>query len=331
MPSFQPLVNEYRGNIHDLTHMGYVCIVDENSNVLWHVGDPDEVVFYRSASKPIQALPVIARGLDKKYGLTDEETAIFAGSHQGDSFHVKALEGIFEKAGFTEDMLCMDPAMPQVKYAPGTTPRKFYHNCSGKHAGALLLQRELGGEVRDYWREDSPAQKEILRSVAVVSEYPAEKVGIGLDGCGVPVFAVGMKNIAIAFKNLVRPGKIADEALSKAAEAYVPRMHEYPYMVKGLNTLCTLLNSDPDIVAKGGANGCYGLAIKSLGIGISIKLADGTNGVWPMVIAAALKQAGYRNDSVYAVLDKLCPTILVNDNMSPCGERRCVMEFMRGL
>jgi len=330
MPSFRPLVNEYRGNILDLVHMGYVCIVDEDSNVLWHVGDPDEVVFYRSASKPIQALPVIARGLDVKYGLTDEETAIFAGSHQGDSCHVKALTGIFEKAGFSEDMLCMDPAMPQVKHAPGTEPRKFYHNCSGKHAGALLLQRELGGEVRDYWREDSPAQLEIRRALAVVSEYPVEKVGVGLDGCGVPVFAVGMKNIAIAFKNLVRPHKINEEALARATERFVPRMNTYPHMVKGEGTLCTLLNSDADIVAKGGANGCYGIGIKSLGVGISIKMADGTNGVWPMVILAALRQLGYENPDLYAVLDKLCPAILVNDNMSPCGERRPVCSFIRG-
>ena len=58
-------------------------------------------VFFRSSSKPIQALPVIARGLDKKYGLTDEETAIFSGSHQGDTFHVAALKSIYEKAGLT--------------------------------------------------------------------------------------------------------------------------------------------------------------------------------------------------------------------------------------
>lgn len=329
MPSFQPLVNEYRGNILDLVHMGYVCVVDEDSNVIGSVGDPDEVVFYRSASKPIQALPVIARGLDVKYGLTREETAIFAGSHQGDTFHVKALEGIFEKAGFTEDMLCMDPAMPQVHYE-GERPRKFCHNCSGKHAGAMLLQRELGGEVHDYWKEDSPAQQEILRSVALISEYPVEKVGLGLDGCGVPVFAVGMKNIAIGFKNLVRPGKIKDEALSRAAERFVPRMHAYPHMVKGLGTMCTLLNSDPDIVSKGGANGCYGIGIKSLGIGISIKLADGTNGVWPMVIAEVFRQLGYENPAVLDVLDSLCPSVAVNDNGSPCGLKKPVFSLARG-
>ncbi len=329
MPSFQPLVNEYRGNILDLVHMGYICVVDEDSNVIGSVGAPDEVVFYRSASKPIQALPVIARGLDVKYGLTREETAIFAGSHQGDTFHVKALEGIFEKAGFTEDMLCMDPAMPQVHY-DGERAMKFCHNCSGKHAAALLLQRELGGVPEDYWKEDSPAQLEIKRALAVVSEYPEDKVGVGLDGCGVPVFAVGMKNIAIGFRNLVRPSKIKEEALARAAEEFVPRMHEYPHMVKGTGTMCTLLNSDPDIVSKGGANGLYGIGIKSLGIGIAIKMADGTNGVWPMVIAEIFRQLGYENDAALAVLDRLCPAVAVNDNNSPCGEKRPVFSLARG-
>jgi len=324
MPSFKPLINEYRGNILDLVHMGYICVVGEDSRVLWHVGDPDEVVFYRSASKPLQALPVIARGLDKKYGLTDEETAIFAGSHQGDTFHVAALESIFKKAGFTEDMLCMDPAMPQVACAPGTQPRKFYHNCSGKHAGTLLLQRALGGVERDYWRADSPAQQEIKRAVAVMSEYPLENVGVGLDGCGVPVFAVGMKNIAIAFKNLVRPERIQDEPLARAAMNFIPLMHAYPHMVKGTGQLCTLLNSVPGIVSKGGANGCYAMALKEMGVGIAIKLADGTNGMWPMLIAAVLKELGYKNDSVYTMLDSLCHETIVNDNGDAAGTRRPV-------
>lgn len=319
MPDFRPLAYEYRGKILDLTHMGYICAVDENSNLLWHAGDPDAVVFYRSASKPVQALPVIARGLDAEYGLTREETAVFAGSHQGADCHVRALESIFRKAWLSEDMLCMDPAKPQ---AGDGVARKFCHNCSGKHAGAMLLQRALGGDVRDYWREDSPAQMEIRRCIAEVSEYPAGDVGVGLDGCGVPVFAVGMRNIAIAFRNLARPERIRDEALSRAAAEFVPRMHEYPHMIKGRDTLCTLLNSDPDIVAKGGANGAYGFGVKSMGVGVAIKLADGTNGVWPLIIAAALRRLGYANADTLAMLDRLCPGTIVNDNGDAAGERR---------
>ncbi len=77
MPTHEPLIYEYRGQILDNVHQGYVSIVDESSNVLFHIGSPDEVVFYRSASKPIQALPVIVRRLDEKYGLTEEEQLFF--------------------------------------------------------------------------------------------------------------------------------------------------------------------------------------------------------------------------------------------------------------
>ncbi len=330
MASFEPLVYEYRGKILDLVHMGYICVVDENGKVLWHVGDPEEMVFYRSASKPLQALPVIARGLDKKYGITPEESVLFAGSHTGDSFHVAALESMYKKADLSEDMLCMDPALPQVPHPMDLKPRKFYHNCSGKHTGALLLQRELGGEIRDYWKVDSPAQKEIRRVVAAMSEFDEDKVEIGLDGCGVPVFAVGMKNIATAFKNLACPDKIQDETLARTAREFVPRIHRYPHMMRGIGMLCTDINRDPAIVAKGGANAVYGIGLKEMRLGVSIKMADGVEKMWPMVIAEVLHFLGHENPETYEMLEKLCPRVIVNDNGDPAGERRCVFQLKKG-
>ena len=49
------LTEEYRGDILDLIHEGYICVVDENGEVIKSAGDPEAIVFYRSASKPIQA------------------------------------------------------------------------------------------------------------------------------------------------------------------------------------------------------------------------------------------------------------------------------------
>lgn len=325
MPSYKPLVVEYRGELIDLTHNGYAVIVDEHSNVVFSIGDPDEMVFYRSASKPIQALPVIARDLDKKYGLTDEESVIFAGSHMAEAHHVEILESIHRKADLSESCLIMKPAVPQAKHDPDITPRKIYHNCSGKHTGAMLLQRALGGNVRDYWKSDSPAQNEIRRTVALLSEFPLEKVVDGIDGCGVPVFAVGIKNIAIAFKNLACPERIADPALADAARRFVPRIHAYPLMMRGTDMLCTLINMDPQIVAKGGANAVYGFALKDKKLGFALKLTDGVETVWPMVIARLLREVGYENAQTYAMLERLCPQTIVNDNQTPCGRR--VMMF----
>ena len=92
------LTEEFRGGLLDLTHYGYISIVDEKGKVIYSAGDPEAMVFYRSASKPVQALPVIAHHLDEKYGFTDEETVLFAGSHLGESFHVNALKSIMKKA-----------------------------------------------------------------------------------------------------------------------------------------------------------------------------------------------------------------------------------------
>ncbi|MCL1795814.1 MAG: asparaginase, partial [Clostridia bacterium] len=259
MAEYAQLVKEYRGDLLDLTHHGYVVVVDEHSKVIYHAGDPDAPVFFRSASKPIQALPVIERGLDRMYGLTDEETVLFAGSHAGEPAHLAVIERIMEKCGFHEDMLVMQPAVPA--YAPaneariraGLPPRKLYHNCVGKHVALMLMQRALGARPCDYWKTDAPAELQMRAAIAKMSE--TDRLEWGVDGCGVPVFAAGMRNIGIAFKNLACVDTIRDESLQRAVAAYAPRIHKYPHMMRGTGYMCSYLKEDPNIIAKGGALG----------------------------------------------------------------------------
>ena len=61
-----------------------------------------------------------------------------------------------------------------------------------------------------------------------------------------------------------------------------------------------------------------------MGVGVSIKLADGTNGMWPMIIAAVLRELGYKNDETYAMLEDMCHATIVNDNGDAAGMRRPV-------
>ena len=319
MQSFVPLVCEYRGDLLDLTHMGYVCVVDEHSNVVLHLGDPQAKVFYRSASKPIQALPTIARRLDEAYGLTEEETALFAGSHAGEPFHLAALSSLFQKAGLEESWMVMNPAGPAAAYAneerirQGLPPRKFYHNCAGKHASLLLLQRALGAPVQSYWRMDAAAQQEVLRCVSILSECPQEQISLGIDGCGVPVFAVPLRCMAASFKNLARPDRIRDEALSQAAARFVPRIHRHPLMIRGTGYRCSRLNEDENIVTKGGSLGVQCIGLKREGLGIAIKLVDGTEDVLPLVIRRVFELLGYNKPETLRALDELRPTSMLND------------------
>lgn len=321
--AFAPLAVEIRGNMTDLTHFGWLAVVDENSKVIYSVGDPDDLVFYRSASKPVQALPAIAHGLDRKYGLTEEESTIFAGSHAGEEFHVNALKSIFEKSGMQEDMLVMKPAVPaytaanEARIRAGLPGRKFYHNCAGKHAALMLLQRELTGSVEGYWEMGAACQLEVQRTIEIMSE--TNRVELGIDGCGVPVFAVPIKGIACAFKNLAAPEKIADESLQQAAETFVPRIHKYPHMMRGTDYLCTDINRISNIVGKGGANGVYGFALKKEKIGVAFKIADGTEYLWGSIAVKVLKELGCLTEEAEKYLNPHRKEQIFNDNGTLVG------------
>ncbi|MDR0473179.1 MAG: asparaginase [Treponema sp.] len=325
-----PLVHEYRGDTLDLIHCGHIAIVDEKSQVVYGSGDPESIVFYRSASKPIQALPAISCGLNREFSLTDEETVIFSGSHAGEPFHITALESIFSKSGLSEDMLIMKPAVPmnteanEERIAKGIPRRKMYHNCSGKHAALMLLQRKLGGETEDYWKPGSPVQCEVMRTIKILGE--TDNIKAGVDGCGVPVFAIALRNIAASFKNLVRPEHIHDESLAQAVESYAPQIHRYPLMMAGTGRICTLLNQDQNIIAKGGANGVYGFALKKEGLGIAFKISDGTDQTWPLMVMGILNALGCLSHETNRRLEELHPGVILNDNGTTVGKREIVFE-----
>ena len=330
MAGYVPLAKEYRGDLLDLTHYGYLTIVDEHSNVIFHAGDPDAVVFYRSSSKPIQALPVIARGLDKQYGLTEKETVLFAGSHPGETFHIEAIESIMKKCGFTEDMLVMKPAIPshppanEARIRQGLPPHKYYHNCVGKHAALLMLQRALGHDPRDYWKIGAAAELEVQDALQKMSE--TDKMQLAIDGCGVPVFATGMKHIATAFKNMACIDTIKDESLQRAVAEYAPRLHKYPAMIRGTGYICTHLNSDPNIIAKGGAMGLYAFGLKKERLGVAFKCIDGTADTRALIVLNVLRGLGCLSAETEAKLIKPNPMVLYNDNGTQVGRREVCFD-----
>lgn len=328
---YAPLLQENRGGIFDLVRFGYLCIVDEHSRVIWSLGDADDFVFYRSASKPIQSLPVFELGLDRRYGFTEEESVVLSASHAGMPCHMAALESILQKSGLAEAQMCMKPAVPgdaaanEARIKAGLPPRKLYHNCSGKHCALMLVQRELGGAVEDYWKTDAPVHRRVEQTIRTVGETDAVKLGV--DGCGVPVFAVPLRSIACAYKNLACLDTIQDASLRRAAEGNVRRIGQYPHMIRGAGILCTLMNEDPNIIAKGGANGVYGFGLKKQRLGVALKLVDGTESAWPFLILAVLRALDALTPAHEQRLNTLHPSKFVNDNDLVVGEREALFHI----
>ena len=126
---------------------------------------------------------------------------------------------------------------------------------------------------------------------------------------------------------LANAKELLEKVEQDAARRFVPRIHEYPHMMRGTGYLCSLINHDANIIAKGGANGVYGIGLKKERIGISFKIKDGTEAVWPLIIREIFRQIGYYNADTDKMLVSLNNGVTVNDNDTPVGEVKTVFTL----
>src|SRR5262245_18062447 len=104
MTTSEVLVRVSRGGLEESVHRGALVLVEGDRRVLVR-GDPARVAFYRSESKPLQALELVRCGAADAFHLTDAEVAIAAGSHSGEPRHVDAVRSILRKSGVPESAL----------------------------------------------------------------------------------------------------------------------------------------------------------------------------------------------------------------------------------
>ena len=281
---YVPLVEIWRGECVESIHFGALAVVDSAGRLIASAGDPETVIFLRSAAKPAQVLPLLASGGAERFGFAEAEIAVMIGSHGGEPFHVAAVRSILAKIGLEESALQCGPHAPyhrpsaRALRAAGSTPSPVHNNCSGKHAGMLALARHLGAPLASYLEESHPGQRRIRAAVEVLAGLRPGAAGSAIDGCSAPTFAVPLRSAAFLYARLAAPGRGLDE-LEGAARRAVTAMGRHPEMVAGTDRLCTALmrSAGQRLIAKIGAEGVYGLAFerKGAGIGIALKIADG--------------------------------------------------------
>lgn len=317
--NFNILVEEARAGLLENVHIGMVCGVNEQFETEYQVGNSDHYTYFRSAAKPIQAIPVFLTNIITKYGLTTEEAALFTASHRGETYHIDALESMLQKLPVKEEELFCPQSYPlnmepkEKMIRTGMEKRRLYHNCSGKHMGFITVCRELGYPVEGYWEVNHPLQHHILSIFSTLSEVPVSEIIVGKDGCGVPVFSIPLKNMAITYLKLACPDLIQDISLQQAVRNLTSVMNEYPLMVASEQFICSVLLEDANIVAKGGAQGVYCFGLKKERLGFALKVLNGSEDVWPNIVASILEQIGYTNKLTIRRLRELKPSIIRND------------------
>jgi L-asparaginase II len=223
-----------------------------------------------SSTKPVQAAVSLAAMGDER--LSERQVAIMCGSHAGEPAHVRAALSLLRRAGLSADDLRTPPALPADPTAKVRVPRPVFHNCSGKHAGMLLACVRSGWDTRTYPRRSHPLQRRVLSAVRSISGVSPEAVGV--DGCGVPVHALRLRDVATVYARLAVPARLGE--LAPHVARALAAMRSEPSMVAGTDALDTMLmQATAHIVAKEGAEALACAVDLRSGLGVAIKVADG--------------------------------------------------------
>ncbi|AZK48924.1 asparaginase [Paenibacillus lentus] len=336
MDSFRDtiLVEEYRGDILECSHRGFICVVDEKGRIFKYAGAPYTQVFTRSAAKPLQAIPAIRAGIQEAYQLTDAEIAVMTASHRAEDVHMDVLKSLISKIGVEEEGLVCAPSLPldrksrEALLRSGGDRRRLYHNCSGKHLGVLAYCKMMGFDLKSYHAPTHPVQQEIVDTIASLAEMAVEDIGRGTDGCGFPVFALPLSALATAYLKLVCPDLIKDTRTAEAVRQITRAMNARPELVGGSGRIDSVLMEDDNIIAKGGFKGVYCFSLKRERLGIAFKVSDGSEEEWGRIVLEILHQLNYANEELLLKLQEQFPSRILNDEGSSVGHMETVFTLI---
>jgi L-asparaginase II len=287
------LIRCIRGTLDESIHLGHAVITDAQGKILSRIGDPQYVTFARSAAKPLQAIPLIESGAVHQYSLSHEEIAVICASHNGENPHIDAVSSILNKVGMaSSDLHCgvHDPFYQPAAEAlqrTGLRPSSLHNNCSGKHAGMLMLGRMLGTALVYYERLEHPVQLLILKTIAAICDINVERIITGVDGCGVPVFGLPLDRLAVGFAKLGTPPPSFSNERANACRTIIKALRQCPFHLGGTDRFDTDLIrvTDGRIIGKMGAEGIYAFTVPDHNIGAAIKIVDGAKrAIYPAVV-----------------------------------------------
>ncbi len=307
------VIEVVRGGLVESSHPVHVAVTDGDGKLVASVGDVRRNTFYRSAAKPVQALPLVEEGVLERFGFTDEELALCCASHEGEPAHIAGVRSMLAKAGLDSGALQCGPHPPfaeaeaRALVERGERPSRVHNNCSGKHAGMLALAVTMGWEIEDYHRIEHPVQQRMLREVARWSGVRDKDIGVAVDGCGVACFSVPLTDMAASF---ARFSVAADGGGSPSR--VVSAMTSYPFMVGGTGRVCTKVmeRTGFETFVKVGAEGVYVGGAPERGLGLAIKVGDGARRAVEVALVRVLTLLDLLDDAdVENLADWLSPPV----------------------
>jgi L-asparaginase II len=302
-----PMVEIWRGGRIESTHAGHAVVMDGRGQVVMAWGDPGALIYPRSSCKMIQALPLVQSGIGAN--LTDRHLALACASHQGAAIHTDLVTRWLGDLGLTEaDLRCGTHEPEDIPardglIRTGEKPCQIHNNCSGKHCG-FLMWTKANGAGPEYVDPDHPLQRAIRQVTDEVSGETSP--GFGIDGCSAPNFAMTLGGLARAMAAFATPGT---DARGRAMSRLTAAMYAHPDLVAGEGRACTeLMRAVTEPVAlKTGAEGVFAAILPARGLGIAVKILDGSFRASEAVITGLMARLGVLDPRHPAAIKRLGP------------------------
>lgn len=298
-----PMIELWRGGRAESLHSGHAVVCAADGSVIEAWGDPAALIYPRSSCKMIQALPLVESGAGA--ALSAEHLALACASHQGGARHVGLVARWLADLGLGEaDLRCGahepgDRAEWERLIRAREAPSQLHNNCSGKHAGFLMLGQHLGGGP-DYVGIGHPVQRAVRAAFEEVTG--AESPGWGIDGCSAPNFVCTLRGLAAAMARFAAAGETGG-ARGRAMLRLRRAMVAHPGLVAGDGRACTeLMRAMRGVAVKTGAEAVFVAILPESRRGIALKIVDGGMRAAEAAIVALLAREG--------VLDRRHPAAL---------------------
>ena len=296
-----------REGIIESKHEAHAAVCDERGRVLSVAGSAETATFIRSSLKPFQALAVISSGVMERYNLSDRDLAVMCSSHKGTMEQVRQVFNILWRCDLDASALqCPVPA-------GGNSPLQY--NCSGKHAGMLAVCQMQHWPIQTYMQRSHPLQKLILEKVAQMLKMPAAEFIGAHDDCGVPTYLLQVEQMATLFAQLASGDNLSMERVVRS-------MVHHPNLVAGPGEFDTDLMemTAGELVSKTGAEGVQCVGRVSEGMGLAIKVIDGSSRAKQAVAIHVLRQLGWISPTIAETLGDRYLTLSPFKRIEVAGE-----------
>lgn len=314
MAEAEILVEVWRGPLAESVHRGHAVVCDAGGQIVAAWGDPEKVILPRSSVKMLQALPLVESGAADAAGLHPEHLALACASHQGAAMHTTRVLRWLAALGLSEhDLRCgahppQDDDTRHALICAGHAPGQAHNNCSGKHAGFLTLARHLRAGP-EYVEPEHPVQRAVRDAFEEMTGAPSP--GFGIDGCSAPNFACTLSGLARALAGMAAARTDGAGVRERAAARLVAAMRVHPELVAGEGRACTELMRAMGgrVAVKTGAEAVFTAILPERGLGIALKIEDGTTRASECAIAAILARLGALDPAHPAAARRLNPTL----------------------